>query len=198
MKCDVNRSHRWPLLRIKAGKSVWCALVTRWLGSYSESIRECGSTLYAHSLRDGMHSSTLQYKLPDNYSTNPTSGCSLWRLTCIEHQFEFEAYTIKNEVCKAHQIVSIHTLFGKKCAYRDIFVCMAHFSIYSVPPLFWPQLHGRSFWQPPKTVVSCDLFIIIIIKLLQTGFLRVYWSECYITYTTRYHFSWEMCFYHWF
>ena len=41
-------------------------------------------------------------------------------------------YTVKNEVCKAHQIVSIHTLFGKKCAYRDISVCMAHFSIYSV------------------------------------------------------------------
>ena len=41
-------------------------------------------------------------------------------------------YTVKNEVCKAHQIVSIHTLFGKKCAYRDILVCMAHFSIYSV------------------------------------------------------------------
>ena len=32
----------------------------------------------------------------------------------------------------AHQIVSIHTLFGKKCGYRDILVCMAHFSIYSV------------------------------------------------------------------
>ena len=41
-------------------------------------------------------------------------------------------YTVKNEVCKAHQIVSIHTLLGKKCAYRDILVCMAHFSIYSV------------------------------------------------------------------
>ena len=41
-------------------------------------------------------------------------------------------YTLKNEVCKAHQIVSIHTLIGKKCAYRDILVCMAHFSIYGV------------------------------------------------------------------
>ena len=41
-------------------------------------------------------------------------------------------YTVKNEVCKAHQIVSIHTLFGEKCGYRDILVCMAHFSIYSV------------------------------------------------------------------
>ena len=39
--------------------------------------------------------------------------------------------TVKNEVCKAHQTVSIHTLFGEKCAYRDILVCMAHFSIYS-------------------------------------------------------------------
>ena len=43
-----------------------------------------------------------------------------------------KGYTVKNEVCKAHQIVSIYTLFGEKCAYRDILVCMAHFSIYSV------------------------------------------------------------------
>ena len=41
-------------------------------------------------------------------------------------------YTVKNEVSKAHKNVSIHTLFGKKCVYRDILVCTAHFSIYSV------------------------------------------------------------------
>ena len=40
-----------------------------------------------HSLcRVGTHCSTHQYKLPVNFSTNPTSGGSLWRLTCIEHQ----------------------------------------------------------------------------------------------------------------
>ena len=37
-----------------------------------------------------------------------------------------------NEVCKAHKNVSIHTLLGEKCVYRDILVCMAHFSSYSV------------------------------------------------------------------
>ena len=31
-------------------------------------------------------------------------------------------------------------------------------------------------------------------QLLQTGFLRVYWSDHYITYTTRDHSSWGMCF----
>ena len=42
-----------------------------------------------------------------------------------------QSHTVKNEVCQAHQNVSIHTLFGKKCVDRDILVCMAHFSIYS-------------------------------------------------------------------
>ena len=43
-----------------------------------------------------------------------------------------DVYTVKNEVCKAHKNVSIHTLFEKKCVYRDILVCMSHFSNYSV------------------------------------------------------------------
>ena len=41
-------------------------------------IRECS--------RVGMHCSTHQTKLPINFFTNPTSGGSLWRFTCIKHQ----------------------------------------------------------------------------------------------------------------
>ena len=62
-------------------------------------------------------------------------------------------YTVKNEVCKAHQIVSIHTLLGEKCAYRDILVCMAHFSIYSVDLKYdvlyceWCVWYTRLSWE---------------------------------------------------
>ena len=50
-------------------------------------------------------------------------------ISCI---IQSNGCTVKNEVCKAHQNVSIHTLLGEKCGYRDILVCIAHFSIYSV------------------------------------------------------------------
>ena len=43
-------------------------------------VRVCGSTLYL-GLAHGS-----QYKLPDNFSTNPTTRDSLWRHTCIENQ----------------------------------------------------------------------------------------------------------------
>ena len=33
--------------------------------------------------------------------------------------------------CARHTKLSLYTHFSKKCAYRDILVCMAHFSIYS-------------------------------------------------------------------
>ena len=62
-----------------------------------------------------------------------TSGPNAMGKTLVLHYTLLPySYTVKNEVCKAHQNVSIHTLFGEKCVYRDILVCMAHFSIYSV------------------------------------------------------------------
>ena len=37
--------------------------------------------------------------------------------------------------------------------------------------IFWPQFHsGSQFWHPPKAVVSCELFIIIIIIISSDGF----------------------------
>ena len=63
---------------------------------------------------------------------NQKEGENSWiQLWTTNRSLKCSGNTVKNEVCKAHQIVSIHTLFGKKCAYRDILVCMAHFSIYS-------------------------------------------------------------------
>ena len=63
-----------------------------------------------------------------------------------------DGYTVKNEVCKAHQIVSIHTLLGEKCAYRDILVCMAHFSIYSVA--YWQHFSFASLTRGGYTVME--------------------------------------------
>ena len=42
--------------------------------------------------------------------------------------------------------------------------------------------------------ITIIIIIFIIINFLQTGFLRVYWTECYITYNTRYHSSRDFCF----
>ena len=46
-------------------------------------IRECGSTLYVRLARTVPPTNT-NFRL--TFFTNPTSGGSLWRLSCIEHQ----------------------------------------------------------------------------------------------------------------
>ena len=77
----------------------------------------------------------LQKKLANHMLKEKSDGESI-KTKYIKWNKNKAVYTVKNELCKAHQIVSIHTLldtlFWKKCAYRDILVCMAHFSIYSV------------------------------------------------------------------
>ena len=53
--------------------------------------------------------------------------------------------------------------------------------------IIWPPFHsGSHFWHPLKTVVSCDLFIIITIIIFIINFFRRVFSECPDTYTTRY------------
>ena len=85
----------------------------------------------------------------DPFFTNPTSGGSLWRLSCMEHQ------------------------------------------IWSLPSLFWSLiLSGSQFLAPVKN----RQFLRFIHnnnnntnyhfhQLLHSGFLGVYWSGRYITYT---------------
>ena len=48
--------------------------------SISHTIRECSSTLYVGMAQPAPPTNT------NFFSTNPTSGGYLWRLTCIEHQ----------------------------------------------------------------------------------------------------------------
>ena len=109
-------------------------------------IKEYASTPYV-GLARAVSPTNTNFRL--TFFTNPTSGGSLWRLSCIEHQ------------------------------------------IWRLPSLFWPLiLSGSQFLAPVKN----RQFLRFIHNnntnnnnyhnnLLQFGFLGVYWSDRYITYT---------------
>ena len=61
--------------------------------------------------------------------------------------------------------------------------------IRNLPSFFWPQFHsGSQFLGPPKSVVSCDLFIVIIIIIIiitiVIHFFRLVFSECTLAIAT--------------
>ena len=140
--------------------------------------------------RVGMHSSIHQYKLLVSFSTNPTSGGSLWRLTCIEHIWslpslfwpQFHSGSKFLTPAKNHRFLR----FIRECG-STLYVGLARAvpptntnfrltfllnrlqeALYEDLPEVYHHFSGLSFiaevnfWSPPKTIVSCDIFIIII------------------------------------
>ena len=53
-----------------------------------------------------------------------------------------------------------------------------------------------NYWCPPQTVVSCDLFIILIIAIIIINFFRRVFSECTEANATSL-IQLDLCFYSW-